>query len=134
MNNKSILCNLFNDKILELMSSLIAAFPNIEDFKLIRKGTILVATLDEKSPYKIFRDYVSVKYKEQIINKDDTYFLNTVNYDIHIQEDFQNKDYWNNFIEQLKKIWVTLDTENKDNIWKYFQIMLALCNKIDSCG
>ena len=134
MTNKEIICNLFNDKIIELMSSLISAFPDIEDFKLIRKGTILVATLDYKNPYKIFRDYVNIKYKEQILNKDETFFLNTVNYDVHIQEDYQNKDYWNNFIEQLKKIWVTLNSENKDNIWKYFQILVALCNKIDSCG
>ena len=132
--SKEILCNLFNDKIIELMSSLISAFPDIEDFKVIRKGTILVGTIDYKNPYKIFRDYVSVKYKEQILKKDETFFLKTINYDVHIQEDYQNKDYWNNFIEQLKKIWVTLDIENKDNIWKYFQVLVALCNKIDTCG
>ena len=129
--SKEILYNLLNEKMIELMTNLISAFPDLNDFKLIKKGTIMLSTLDYKNPYKIFRDYVNVKYKEQIMNKDDAFFLNTVEYEIYDQE---NKDYWKDFIEQLKRVWVTLDDTNKENIWKYLQIFVALCSKIEDAA
>jgi len=69
---------------------------------------------------KKFYEYV-VPFKKQIMEEDETYFKNDLDYNQYHDGDF--------FIEEivrLKNIYDKLDTENRKQMWSYFQALLVL--------
>ena len=110
------------------MKDLIAVFSQIEQFKYLRSGFNVVKNLDYKTPQKIFNSYISTTFKEQILNKDEDFFLTKTDYNIRNSSSYK-KEYWDEFIEYIRTIWKTLDNDNKDIIWKYFHILVVLNDK-----
>jgi hypothetical protein len=125
MSSKLIFYEKFNENCDAFFRDLLASFPNIEQFKYIRSGVNVVKNLDIKSPQRIFNTYVSDKYRDYILTKNEEFFLNADNIDIP----GSRKEYWMEFIKYLRTIWVTLDTDNKEVIWKYFHVLLILSDK-----
>jgi hypothetical protein len=87
----------------------------------------MVKNLDVKSPQRIFSSYVASRYREYILSKNEDFFLTTSTEEIEIHS--TRKEYWVEFISYIRSIWKTLDTENKDVIWKYFHVLLVLSDK-----
>ena len=116
---------LFNEKMLEFAKDLCDVFPNVAEFKRFRSGILMLMNLEPKTLEGIFRTYVVSKYKNQLLKKDESFFLEHKEYEIHSQR----TDYWLELIDQLKKMWVILDNENREIIWKYFHIMIVLSEK-----
>ena len=125
---KQIFYEKFNEKCEEFMKDLIALFSQIEQFKYLRSGFNVVKNLDYKTPQKIFNSYISTTFKEQILNKDEDFFLTKTDYNIRNSSSYK-KEYWDEFIEYIRTIWKTLDNDNKDIIWKYFHILVVLNDK-----
>ena len=125
---KQIFYEKFNEKCEEFMKDLIAVFSQIEQFKYLRSGFNVVKNLDYKTPQKIFNSYISTTFKEQILNKDEDFFLTKTDYNIRNSSSYK-KEYWDEFIEYIRTIWKTLDNDNKDIIWKYFHILVVLNDK-----
>lgn len=125
MTNKNLYYELFNEKLSEFFKDIIESFPEIIEFKRFKSGLTLLRNVDPKSPQNIFNNYVVTKFNEAIIKKDDSFFLENNDFGIVSTR----KDYWIDFINQLKSIWKTIDQENKDVIWKYFQVLLILSEK-----
>lgn len=115
----------FNDKTEEFIKDLTASFPNIEQFKYFKSGFTMLRNFDPKSPQRIFNTYINSSYREYILNRDESFFLNH-DIDVHSSE---RKEYWNEFINYIKDIWKTLDEDNKEIIWKYFHVLLVLNDK-----
>lgn len=124
--SRQIYFDRFNEKTEEFIKDLNVAFPEVEQFKYFRSGFHMVKNLDPKTPQNIFNTYVSATYREYILNKDESFFLS------HEVEIPTYKDYWQEFIDYIKKIWKTLDTDNKEIIWKYFHVLLVLSDKCKS--
>jgi hypothetical protein len=125
MTTKNLYYELFNEKLSEFFKDIIESFPEIIEFKRFKSGLTLLKNVDPKSPQNIFNNYVVTKFNEAIIKKDDSFFLENNDFGIVSTR----KDYWIDFINQLKSIWKTIDQENKDVIWKYFQVLLILSEK-----
>lgn len=115
----------FNDKTEEFIKDLTASFPTIEQFKYFKSGFTMLRNFDPKSPQRIFNTYINSSYREYILNRDESFFLNH-DIDVHSSE---RKEYWNEFINYIKDIWKTLDEDNKEIIWKYFHVLLVLNDK-----
>lgn len=120
--------NLFNEKMLEFANDLCTVFPQVAEFKRFRSGILMLQNLEPKTLENIFRTYVLQKYKDQLLQKDESFFLQHKKYDIYSQR----ADYWLSLIDQLKEMWVTLDSDNKDIVWKYFHILIVLSDKCQS--
>jgi calcineurin-like phosphoesterase family protein len=125
MGNKSIYYDLFNDKISEFLRDLIQSFPDITEFKKFKSGLNLVINVDPSSTQVMFNSFVVSKYKNAILSKDDVFFLEDEDIDVGTNR----KDYWINFINQLKSLWKTIDKNNKDIIWKYLHVLCILSDK-----
>jgi hypothetical protein len=118
----------FNSKALELFTDLSNSFPNLTEFKKLKTGLIMMSNIDVKSPERIFKKFISDKFRQQILSKDEEFFLKHNEYEIWSNR----KDYWLDFISQIKDVWSTIDNDNKEIIWKYFHILIILSDKCAS--
>lgn len=127
--NKTAFYERFNEKSDEFCKDLIQCFPGIDQFKYVRSGLSLLKNIDMKQPQRIFHTYISTtNYRDFILEKNEDFFLNTT--DIHIMS--ERKEYWTEFIQQIRDIWKTLSQDDKDTVWKYFHILLVLSDKCQS--
>jgi hypothetical protein len=115
----------FNTKLAEFLQDLSTSFPEFKDIKMLKNGLNLARTLDVKMPATMFSKHVTAEYEQNILNKDDAFFL-TQTYE-HIAVDGIDLD----IIPKLKDMWGTLDVSDKDSVWKYLQVLVLLCRK---CG
>jgi hypothetical protein len=116
--------DLFNAKAEEFIKELTVSFPNIKQFQTFRSGFNLLKNLDKKKPQNVFNTYVYNEYKDYIVNRNEDFFLNN-----EVEIISTRKDQWLEFISNIRDIWKTLDEDNKDVIWKYFQILVTLNEK-----
>jgi hypothetical protein len=117
--------NLFNEKMLEFAKDLCDVFPNVAEFKRFRSGVLMLQNLEPKTLENIFRTYVVEKYKDQLLMKDESFFLEHTDFEIYSQR----TDYWLSLIDQLKEMWKTLDQDNKEIVWKYFHVLIVISDK-----
>ena len=74
--------NLFNEKMLDFAKDLCDVFPNVAEFKRFRSGVLMLQNLEHKTLEGIFRSYVLNKYRDQLLNKDESFFIDHKEYDI----------------------------------------------------
>lgn len=123
---------LFNQKADEFFKDMINGFPPeydqvVSEFKTLKSGFNLLKNVDDKKPQRVFRDYIVVTYREKIMNKDESFFLDKQDFDITSKR----KEYWMDFIDKIKSAWSSMDDANKDIIWKYFKLLVVLSDKCD---
>lgn len=124
--NKLMYYELFNDKADEFLKDLIDNFPNFSaEFKRIKTCMMMLRNVDPKGPLRIFNDFVLKKYKDAILKKDESVFLEETVFDIYSNR----KEYWLEFIDNIKSLWKDLNDDNKEVIWKYFHVLVVLTEK-----
>lgn len=119
--------NVFNEKFSEFIKDLIETFPDDKDFKLCKQSFTLLQMVDEKKPVEMFQIY-AMKYKERIMNKEESFFLKH-----DFKEELEKSDDPNFSVElllKLKQCWKTLEQKNKDVIWSYLELLYKIENKI----
>lgn len=129
--SKTIFFEAFNDKCDEFCRDIISSFPNIEQFKHIKTGLNLIKNIDMKMPQRIFHNNIyNTHYREYILTKNEEFFLTNDDFNIQYSTN-DKKQYWDEFIDNIRKVWKTLSTGDKDIVWKYFHILVVLSEK---CG
>jgi|UniRef100_A0A6C0CVD5 hypothetical protein len=119
--------NVFNEKFSEFIKDLIETFPDDKDFKLCKQSFTLLQMVDEKKPVEMFQIY-AMKYKEKIMNKEESFFLKH-----DFKEELSSSDDQNFSVElllKLKECWKNLEQKNKDVIWSYLELLYKVENKI----
>jgi hypothetical protein len=126
---------LFNQKADEFFKDLAEGFPKtpeyekvIIEFKTLKSSFNLLKNVNEKTPQRVFRDYVLVTYRDKIVNQDESFFLDKNDFEITSKR----KEYWMDFIDKIKAAWSSMDDQNKDIIWKYFKLLVFLSDKCDN--
>ena len=116
----------FNNQLLNLSVTLSKRFPQDKDIKL---AVTVVETLKNTNPKKsidVFLLY-AYKYRDRIVNKDESFFLEK-NYDGKKNE-YVDKQFSVNLIDNLKHNWSSLESDEKENIWKYLLVLIKLTDK-----
>lgn len=126
MADKSMFLKLFNTKADEFCRDLVATFPEVNEFKQLKSGLLLLKNVDEKKPREVFHTFVASNYRQKILEKDESFFLNEMQ---HQAQGGMDASQWESVIALLRSLWATLSEENKDSIWKYFQVLIALNDK-----
>jgi hypothetical protein len=126
MSDKSVFINLFNQKAEEFCKDLVLTFPEVNEFKQLKSGLLLLKNVDVKKPREFFNNYVGINFKHQILSKDESFFLTEVQN--HVQVGMENAQ-WQTVIALLRRLWATLNDDNKESIWKYFQVLVAINEK-----
>ena len=110
----------FNIKLMEFFKKIITMYPNNKDFKSMRAQLRLLVTNSPKSPSEYFNKYVTQRYLQYILEKDDTFFI-----DLDLSgTPFASLNY-------LKNVWVTTDEKTKKAIWEYVLLLTKLSEKIN---
>ena len=109
--------HLLNLKLQEFVDDLLASYPGVTDIRVMKTMLNLTVAMDIKLPQDMFNRCVVIPYEQQILAKDECFFL----------EEAYDPQYADiNIIEKLKGIWKTLPAEDKEIVWKYFQVLLVL--------
>lgn len=126
---------LFNEQANNFFKHFIEGLPDTPNYVNIRKeftslksGFNLVKSYDETKPQKLFSEYILSKYRTHIETEDDTFFIETDEFEITSAR----KEYWMDFIGQIKILWKEMDDDSKKNVWKYFKLLLFLNDQC--CG
>lgn len=118
---------IFNNKLIEFAKDLVYIYPDVNDFNIFLTASTWTIQLDKYAPQALFNYHVIKPFGDMILKKDESFFLvekyeNASAFFEHYGNDF-------NIIEKLKKIWINLDEENKETIWKYMQVLTIISNK-----
>jgi hypothetical protein len=112
----------FNEQAYTFMKELAETFPQINEFNRFKSALNVLRNVNIKTPQSFFNTYILSTYRDMLLKKDETFFLQ--------EEKFGIRDeYWFDFINQLKYMWKTLEQDNKDVIWKYFHVLILLSDK-----
>jgi hypothetical protein len=118
----------FNKQLNKFLEALQKILPNDLSIKTARSQ---ISSAIFVSPKKVLEQFIKhvFPFKNKIMEKDESYFLETEEKTFGIKEDNLSEAL------QLKNIWKTLRKENKEMIWTYFQVLIVLAEKtITFCG
>lgn len=116
----------FNKTFNEFIDDIILIFPNDSELRMYKKLISTALTFNSRLIINIFIDSVVLKYGTQLLEKDESFFLNNDYSDLI---DSSQTEY-NALIQKIKEYWVIMNDENKDIIWKYFRVLILLSKKI----
>lgn len=129
MNDKSEIVKTFNEKLVEFVKDLILLY-NDNDLYNFKNSINMITLIDERKPIKIFRDVIVNKYKKQLFTKDEQFFLEHHYEDeMACREKKEEVDMSTNLVVKIKSYWKDLTNDNKEIIWKYFKLLVILCEK-----
>ena len=124
---------MFNKQIISLITELINYF-NDNKMKILKEKILIVNSANPSLIIRLFFENV-YKYKDIIMEKDETFFLEQINEDNISKLYNKNKQLAekNNInimdVINLKDYWESLSSEDKDVIWKYLQVLIVLTEK-----
>ena len=117
----------FNTQLDRLLENLINYFPENDNFKNFQTIFSLLKTTNPRKIMSLFKTYVTDKYKTQILDKNEEFFME--NKFEEEKSNIKNDNYADDLIKQLKEHWSMIDEKNKEIIWKYFQVLVVLSEK-----
>lgn len=117
----------FNNLIFKFTDDLIETFPEENDFKVYKRALSILKSANAKKMCVIFKSY-SHMYKEKILKKDESFFLE--NEYSEIKKANEDENTVEQVINKLKKYWGELSAENKEKIWKYLETLIKLADLI----
>lgn len=117
MTSRKIL-EIFNIQLMKFLTEICKMYPDNRKF-ISLKGQIRSSLLiDNKLSIRIFYKYIVKDYKEQVLKKDDDFFLN---FDVSGSA-FESLNY-------IKTIWRDSDENTKNAIYKFILLLTRLCSK-----
>lgn len=131
MTDKLVFFRLFNKHADEFCKDLVVTFPEVSEFKQLKSALLLVKNLDERKPQEVFAKFLTQDIRDNILRKDETFFMTEVHNHKHIIKHVEEVDasQWDAIVDMLRELWGTLDESNKDVIWKYFHVLVAISDK-----
>lgn len=122
----------FNLQCENLINDLIKILPDEKDLKVAYEQFSFLKSANAEFALRGFLKYV-YPCKDHIMNKDEEFFLgNGVNQEVNkfISNEKINNDYAIDKVLNLKNFWKSkLSNDDKEVIWKYFQVLIVLCER-----
>lgn len=105
-----------------LITELIIILPGNYNVELFKEKFYLVKKMNNSLITNSFIKYI-LPYKKHILERNEKFFLEGGG-----QENVSKNNY--QFTLDIKNDWISISAENKDIIWKYFNILVLLAEKI----
>ena len=118
--NKTKCIVIFNTQLKKFINEIISIYPTLYELKSIKTkvGTLLSFGSDTQIIIKTFYHVVLLKYKEQILNKNETFFLNMDLTGTQLEE-----------FNKLKDVYMNSSPNTKTIMWKYIILLTKLSEK-----
>lgn len=114
---------IFSNQMVNLCETLHTRFPNNKQISL---SMTAIETLKNSNSKKLFEMFLKhgYKYRDRVMIKDELFMLDT-NF-LENENDTSDNE---NIMNTLKLEWKSLDSDEKDAIWKYLQVLMKLTDK-----
>jgi len=123
MKNSDIL-NAFNNHIIEFFDDVVNIFPNNTDIKVAKTTIITIRQVNPKLIIRIWKEYISDKYDNEIKDGNLTFFIEK-----DYADDLKYTDNTSTILEKISTLREPIKQMNKDNIdktTKYIQNLSKL--------
>lgn len=120
MATETIILENMRKQLVAFMDELIETYPDESDFILYR------ILLKDQLPITLIMEYVCdqlLPLKKQIEEKNEDFFMNNN----ILFKDFSDESHQS--INYMKNIWKSCSDENKEIMWKWFQLFLRLSER-----
>jgi hypothetical protein len=118
---------IFNNQLLNFTNIISERFPNIKELRIASTGLSTLNKINPKKPMEMFLLY-SYKYRQQILDRDEVGLM-TADINSDLKDNNIDDEGANQLIITLRNNWKELSEEEKDNIWKYFEVLIKLTDK-----
>lgn len=127
--NKDDIIGLFNTKLKEFVDDLLLLYPEDGNLHAAKKAILLLKTIDGRKTLQLFKVHIYDRYSKQLYDRDETFFM-TKDYDeeTRLLENVA-ENITQQLVENIKQYWTQMSDKNKDTVWKYWLILLKLCEK-----
>ena len=119
---------IFNDQFMNMVKDVAKTFPDdkyLKSYPTVVRGLLSV---NERILHDMVHTQFIEKYRDQLLNKDESFFLSN-NY-VEFKDTTYTEDQRDSFITWMKNNWTSLNVDNKEVMWKYFHLLVALDTKI----
>lgn len=114
--------SLFIEQTENLIDELMNILPENKNVEIFKEQYYFIKKANSKMIVNSFVKYV-LPHKRYIQEKNEKFFLEGGG-----QEEVSKDNY--NFVLDIKKDWYTISVNNKEIIWKYFNVLVLLSEKI----
>ena len=127
--NKDDIIGLFNTKLKEFVDDLLLLYPEDGNLHAAKKAILLLKTIDGRKTLQLFKVHIYDRYSKQLYDRDETFFM-TKDYDeeTRLLENVA-ENITQQLVDNIKQYWTQMSDKNKDTVWKYWMILLKLCEK-----
>ncbi len=119
--SKKMFIEAFYSQFGEFLKELSKMYPEDKDFPAFASNLSIMKYMNPMYPVNFVKTDVVDKYKEQILSKDESFFLNS-------EEIKQSADI--DIVYKLKSYITEMSPENKDVVWSYIEIITKITMKI----
>ena len=122
--DKSSILKAFNNHIIEMIDDLITIYPKNSELLTTKSFVEKLKKVNPKSMIKLWYSSVVVKYKTQIMNSDENFFMNKDIDESELGE--YNNDKVKTFLKTMQKEIGKASESNKKKCFKYLQNLIKL--------
>ncbi len=119
--SKKMFIEAFYSQFGEFLKELSKMYPEDKDFPEFASNLSMMKYMNPMYPINFVKTDVVDKYKDQILSKDESFFLNS-------EEIKQSADI--DIVYKLKSYITEMSPENKDVVWSYIEIITKITLKI----
>lgn len=121
---------LFNNKLNEFLVDISNLYPDDTDFKVAKNSVRMLQQVNVKQVQRLFSKRLSAEYRENITSRNSQFFMDNDYADILNDKEVNKDDVINNgIIVKLKGYWGAMSEENKEKVWKYFDMLVKISDK-----
>ena len=117
----------FNDQFMNMVKDLAKVYPADADFRSFPTAIRGLLLANDKLVVNIFHNTVVGRYRDEIMKRDDAFFL-TKSYEEYAQPG--SAEAAADIVSKLKGCWHSLNGDNREIIWKYLHLLIALDDKL----
>ena len=125
----SNILNAFNDHFLDFLNDVQSVFPNDPDILSAKNALTMIRKANPKMIVKIWKSFISDKYRAQIEANDISFFLSK-DYSSDISNT-QNSDKIIESINRLREPVNNMGHENQAKVMKYIQNLTKLADMVE---
>ena len=119
---------IFNNQMITFANILTTRFPENSQLSLAVSGLETLSSCNPKKTIELFTMYV-YQYREKIMEKQEEFILRTNFINDNYNDVNATSKYATEMMVSLKNNWGSLNLEEKENIWKFLQVLVKLTDK-----
>lgn len=109
----------FNRKLDDFLDDMGVSHPHVREFTLLQKSLALIAQVDPEQPMALLKRFVAQPYGDAIRGRDEAFLLS---------EKFTtpSSPQQTDVVSLLKGVWMDMDADNQDAVWRHLQTLVVL--------